>query len=446
MTTSRRAKRSRISRVLGTAGIFLASSSLCLLAVLVVLEADVLELLPRTPEGYVDVRALARRAAAARGHSYDERSAVEVVLASRSGGSPVYPTIGPAYYIEHPATLPDGSPVLPLGMPAHARTYYCNERGDYVVFESDRFGFRNPDTVWDTVPVDLLVVGDSFAMGSCLPEPDSIVGRLRSALPATVSLGMGGNGPLLDLAGLREFLPVARPRVVVWMFFENDLEDLERERSSPLLMRYLEDPAFRQGLASKADAVSRAAATMADQYLERAMAATPPRSDPPPWWHLPRTRSLLAAMRLWLVGAPSPPLDPSLLLDAIAAGRTESEANGAAFLFVYLPDRSPTSYRQDEWKARLLEGLSERGIETLDLTTDLRRESPDGSHPAYFFLGSHLSEDGAALAARLIRARLAGQAFQLAGASGPSAGRGLPQQVAPGVLRERRWHEPPRVR
>jgi hypothetical protein len=85
-----------------------------------------------------------------------------------------------------------------------------------------------------------------------------MVARIRRRYPATVNLGRAGSGPLLMLALLREYLPGLRPKVVVWCYFSgNDLLDLRRERTHPILIRYLED-GFRQGLLERQDALDRA--------------------------------------------------------------------------------------------------------------------------------------------------------------------------------------------
>jgi hypothetical protein len=67
---------------------------------------------------------------------------------------------------------------------------------------------------------------------------------------------MGGNGPLLELATLKEYLPDLRPRIVLWQFFENDPADLRGESAIALLRRYLEEKDFRQGIPALQDAIA----------------------------------------------------------------------------------------------------------------------------------------------------------------------------------------------
>jgi hypothetical protein len=65
---------------------------------------------------------------------------------------------------------------------------------------------------------------------------------IRRAYPATLNLGMAGNGPLLMLATLKEYLPQYQPKIVLWFYLEeNDLDNLQVEKKSALLMRYLKN-------------------------------------------------------------------------------------------------------------------------------------------------------------------------------------------------------------
>src|SRR5678815_2589951 len=101
------------------------------------------------------------------------------------------------------------------GIIANALEVLCSEGGPWRSYRTDRFGFTNPDSVWDR-PADLVLVGDSFTQGFCVPVEDSFAGRIRAVHPATVNLGGGANGPLIELATLVEFEPRARARGVLW--------------------------------------------------------------------------------------------------------------------------------------------------------------------------------------------------------------------------------------
>lgn len=192
--------------------------------------------------------------------SFDRRTKFQVSMDLRKEGVDAYPSVFPGNILQ---TRIDGSmmsplrvagaEVLPLGGIANAVTVYCNENGRYETYQADEFGFHNPKGLWEYERLDLVVVGDSFAQGYCVPSEKIFINLLRGRFPRIVNLSMSGNGPLLELAALREFTPGLRPEKVLWFFYEgNDLlGNLDIERRSLLLMRYLEED-FRQGLRAKA--------------------------------------------------------------------------------------------------------------------------------------------------------------------------------------------------
>ena len=135
-----------------------------------------------TPQGYVDFAELAKRGASVRGEPYDTRALYQVIADARAKGLRAYPAASPAYFLadEGSTVLVDGEPVLPMGITALADNYYCNETGQYANFATDRFGFRNENAIWDD-DVDIVAVGDSYTMGSCLSDDKSIVGNIRQS-------------------------------------------------------------------------------------------------------------------------------------------------------------------------------------------------------------------------------------------------------------------------
>ena len=64
--------------------------------------------------------------------------------------------------------------LLPLGGVSNALTVLCNESGQYVTYESDEHGFRNPRGIWSSARADLAIVGQSFTQGyACRMERHS---------------------------------------------------------------------------------------------------------------------------------------------------------------------------------------------------------------------------------------------------------------------------------
>ena len=64
-------------------------------------------------------------------------------------------------------------------MPNNKKTIYCNENGYYSIYQSDRYGFNNPDEEWDNKETEYLIVGDSFTDGACVNRPNDIASVLR---------------------------------------------------------------------------------------------------------------------------------------------------------------------------------------------------------------------------------------------------------------------------
>ena len=187
------------------------------------------------------------------GVDIDARSGREVLAALRRDGLDIVPVIPPnVVLIEEPdgtirsPITSNGHELVPLSAVSNRVTLLCNENGQWVRYESDRFGFNNPDAIWQLPAIDIAVIGDSYVHGYCVPPDRNFVALIRRQRPATLNLGMAGDGPLLMLATLKEYARRAKPRVVFWCYFEgNDLENLQSERRSGILESYLHD-AFTQ--------------------------------------------------------------------------------------------------------------------------------------------------------------------------------------------------------
>ena len=124
-------------------------------------------------------------------------------------------------------------------------------------FSSDRYGFNNDDQVYEEKKGSVLLLGDSFVHGSCVAQKDTIAGNLRSRGYKAISLGMGGSGPLSELATLKEYGKYLKPKVILWFFYEvNDYADLQKEYNFLPLKKYLET-GHTQGLFQRQAEVDR---------------------------------------------------------------------------------------------------------------------------------------------------------------------------------------------
>jgi hypothetical protein len=194
------------------------------------------------------------------GIAFDSRSPMQVVLDLRRQGRDAWPAVHPAVLqratpagLESVLRGADGKELQPLGGIANVDTEYGNEEGRYLIYRSDEHGFHNPPGIWPLPRIDVAAVGDSMTQGASVPSSSNLAAVIRRRWPTTLNLGYGGNGPLVELASLLEYLPQRRPRVVLWVLVEsNDLgEDLARELRSPLLRRYWKEKRNLQNLENR---------------------------------------------------------------------------------------------------------------------------------------------------------------------------------------------------
>lgn len=345
----------------------------------------------------IRVRLAARRF----GVPYDGRSQVEVVRDLRAKGEDAWPAVFPAW---QGLQFRQGA-LLPLGGISGVTTVFCNEMGQHVVYASDEHGFHNPRGIWSSPDLDIAVLGDSFAQGDCVPSDQNFVALIRREHPATLNLGMLGNGPLLMLAGLKEFLVDLRPGSVLWVYTEgNDLvSDLDREKRDPVLAGYLHSP-DRQGLLGRQEEVD----AFLRGLVEREYAARQTGSllvSPPPRFF--RLWFLRAALGLQVKASKPIPAhrDTSLFRRILEEAQRATRDWGGELYFVYLPAEAryfanKLRHSYDPVRAEVLSIVGELRIPLIDLHPPISRsrEIPE----LYAFRGGHFSPAGNRLAAESI--------------------------------------------
>ena len=206
------------------------------------------------------------------GIRFDARGKLAVIADLRKKGIDAYPNISPSALLR---TKENGNPkivtgteFLPLAGISNKVSVLCNEGGEYTVYENDEHGFHNPKGLWSTGRVDIVAVGDSYVQGFCVPSDKNFVALMRNRYPATLNLGMAGQGPLMMLATIKEYARLVRPRVVLWFHYEgSSLVFLKNERNSPFWMRYLQT-GFSQGLFERQAETDHVLATHADAEMK----------------------------------------------------------------------------------------------------------------------------------------------------------------------------------
>lgn len=163
--------------------------------------------------------------------TFDKRSIIEVVKDERSKDVEIYPQVVPREFLKKNIKK------IPLTPMANTLFVSCNEFGEWKKFKTDKLGLNNEKFI-DTF--DILLMGDSFAEGSCvnqLDEPATLLNQNYNL--KTYNIGISGNGPLLSLALAHEIKPLIDFHTIIWLIFDNDFYDINLEIQSSFLKNYL---------------------------------------------------------------------------------------------------------------------------------------------------------------------------------------------------------------
>ena len=170
-------------------------------------------------------------------NNYDYRTKFEVYNDLKKKGIDAAPTFSQSYFITN-----DNIDLYPLGGISFKKTVFCNETGQWLIFDSDRYGFNNEDEVWDEEKIDFIFVGDSFTAGACVQKGENIPDNFKKITKKNViNLGYEGTGQLIHLAFLNEFGFEKKPTNIIINYYENDLKDITQEKKSQHLLNYLKD-------------------------------------------------------------------------------------------------------------------------------------------------------------------------------------------------------------
>ena len=196
------------------------------------------------------------------GKDYDLRKKIEVYHELKKKIKRVGVSFGHRKYFKK------NNEILPLSGLSKAKTVNCNESGFFSMYESDRYGFNNPDKEWDKKNIDYLLVGDSYGHGACVNDFDTIAGNVRKLNQNKVdviNLSYDGNGPLTEYASLKEYMPEFKVKKVIWLYFHNDLLNVSHEINNPILKLYLHDNNFNQNLKNKQKIIDKLVLKQIDQ-------------------------------------------------------------------------------------------------------------------------------------------------------------------------------------
>jgi len=194
------------------------------------------------------------------GIKFDTRSKYEVLNDLLEKGEIAFPTMPPNDVFSKTSKFFNNlkNPIYPLSNISNSKTVFCNESGERVIYQTDRYGFRNKDSIWDEDKIDVAIVGDSLVHGACVDD-EFVISTLLNKISGKniLNLGVQGYGPLLQLAALKEYAYFKEPKVVLWYYSEaNDLGNLNDEWKFEIIRNY-KKPSFSQNLITKQNLINQ---------------------------------------------------------------------------------------------------------------------------------------------------------------------------------------------
>ncbi|RKZ53869.1 MAG: hypothetical protein DRR16_00785 [Candidatus Parabeggiatoa sp. nov. 3] len=331
---------------------------------------------------------------------FDTRSKREIIQEMKEQGVDTFPSFYTHLIIPKNGLEINGERIFPLSGVSLKNTVLCNESGKWVNYKSDEHGFNNPSGLFEVEGIDVALVGDSFTQGICVKQGEDIASQLRrmSGLQV-INLGNGGNGPLLELASLKEYAEPLKPKYVLWLYYEgNDLGDLVSEQSSPFLLKY-RNHRFSQHLINRQSEID----SILIKYMEEIGGETVLDNivNIIKLWHL----------RLLLIKPSLPPLFTELLKNA----KNLTSAWGGKLYFVYLPawNRYATDLEHGTFYHRhqVLSIVQHLKIPIIDIHDRVFATHPDPQSLFPFRVFGHYTSEGYSLIAQAIHASLKNDGF-----------------------------------
>ena len=341
------------------------------------------------------------------GIEFDQRSRLEVINDLAIKGLDAVPTFLPAHLPEQGLTNETKDKFLfPLAGVSKIITVESNESGQFCVYQSDRHGFNNPDDQWDSSQVEYLLVGDSFTHGFAVQPGEDIPSQIRSITNSSViNLGIPGNGPLIELGGLKEYAEFLTPNKVLWLYYEeNDLgRDLQKEQKSVLLTSYLDD-GFSQNLINRQQEIDN----NIKLYIKKEQGEAQKQAQIQAGLYKTRWMRLYEVRKLLNFGVNSEIIISvdQMFSDILEKAKNRTEAWGGEFYFVYLPEFSryvgEIDHNRYRKKSEVIDLVKRLNIPVIDIHQEVFLNNPDLLSLFPLRLSGHYNKDGYRLVAKAI--------------------------------------------
>ena len=333
---------------------------------------------------------------------YDKRTPFQIYKDLKKSDPKIVPLIYPTTFEEN-----NGLKYFSLSGLANRKTIHCNENGYYSIYQSDRFGFNNPNKEWDKETIEFLLIGDSFTHGACVNEPNTISGNLRKLnknINGVLNLGMGGNGPLIELATLREYFLNEKVKNILWIYIErNDLFDIKDELKNEILLSYLKDKNFSQNLMSKNSQMQKILFEKLEKQIEREGTVGFNKFIK---LFLTRNKIILPLMSKVFKSQSVNPADPEELRNILKLANEFTNKNNSKLYFIYLPryERYIQKSNNDNLfnYKKIIKIVNSLNIPLIYIHEDAFKKHSDPLSLFPFRKGGHYNEKGYELVAKTI--------------------------------------------
>lgn len=340
---------------------------------------------------------------------YNDNNLENIIQEKNENGLEVFSN----YYPSNPLVLKSNGlktangNIYPLSGISNIVNIVCNESGYWSIYNSDEHGFNNRKNLYNTNKTDIVLIGDSFTEGSCVRPDETIGSNLEESGFNVINLGKGSNGPLLELAILREYAEPLAPKILLWIYFTNDLVELKNEIKSTFLKNYLNANEFTQDLFARQNEIN---SVMRNFYSELDKKENKIEKVVQHW--LPRVLRL-SNLRTKLN------LTPKLVVPSVKSAeldtfrrilkRSKIKVNnwGGKMYFVYLPAfKRYSNGNEHKLREPVLRTISALDIPLIDIHTEVFSTHPD---PLSLFpnrINNHYNSEGYYLVAEAIENRL----------------------------------------
>jgi hypothetical protein len=336
----------------------------------------------------------------------DSKAVTEKIDDFFDSGISAYPNVYPNLFTGRNGFNTSKGRIFPLGGISNRTTHFLphleqvqvdNKSGFFPVIEGDEYGFNNPKGLYQKTKVDIVLTGDSFTEGYSVHSDETISAVLRGSGFNALSIGKGGNGPLVELAALKEYAEPIKPKIVLWLYFANDFANLSQEISSPILKNYLIDNEFTQNLISRQEEID----SLLVDYVESERWIYNWKYKIIRLWNLRKMFNLTSWRR-----KPAPTAIPKTIFkDILQKSKQMVSGWGGELYFVYLPpyDRYSTGNAHVN-RELVMRTATKLGLPIIDIHKEVFVARPDPL--SLFPLNSHYNAEGYRLVAEAILNRL----------------------------------------